>query len=169
MSLKIRPARPGEAPLVLGLVRELAAYEHLEREVEATDALIDAALFGERPNTFCDIAEWAGEPVGLALGFLNCSTFRGRNGFYLEDLYVRPAHRGRGIGRAILAHLARKCVDNGWARLEWSVLDWNAPAIRFYQSCGAIVMPDWRICRLTGEALAAMAGPGETRRVSEFL
>lgn len=156
MSLKIRPARPGEAGLVLAFVRELAVYEHLEHAVVATDALIDAALFGPHPNTFCDIAEWRDEPVGLALGFLNFSTFRGRNGFYLEDLYVRPAHRGRGIGRAILAHLARKCTDNGWARLEWAVLDWNAPAIGFYQACGATVLTDWRICRLEGEALRGL-------------
>ena len=110
MPLNIRPARPGEAPLVLAFVRELAVYERLEHEVKATDADVDAALFGARPNTFCDIAEWDDEPVGFALWFLNFSTFRGRNGLYLEDLFVRPSHRGRGIGRAILMRLAQKCV-----------------------------------------------------------
>ena len=137
MPLNLRPARPGDAPLVLAFVRELAVYERLEHDVEATEADIDAALFGARPNAFCDIAEWDGEPVGFALWFLNFSTFRGRNGLYLEDVFVRPSHRSRGIGRAILMRLAQKCVENHWARLEWAVLDWNAPAIRFYQSCGA--------------------------------
>jgi GNAT superfamily N-acetyltransferase len=157
MPLCLRPARPGEAPLVLALVKELAVYERLEHDVEATEADIDAALFGARPNTFCDIAEWGDEPVGFALWFLNFSTFRGRNGLYLEDVFVRPSHRGRGIGGAILRRLAQKCVDNHWARLEWAVLDWNAPAIRFYESCGAKMMSDWRICRVSGEALQRLA------------
>ena len=157
MSLTLRPVRPGEAPLVLALIRELAEYERLAPQVEASEADIEAALFGESPNTFADIAEWSGEPIGFALWFLNFSSFRGRNGLYLEDLYVRPAFRGRGIGKAMLAHLARKCVDNGYARLEWAVLDWNAPAIGFYESHGAAVLPDWRICRVTGEALIRLA------------
>ena len=157
MPLSLRPARPGEAPLVLAFVKELAVYERLEHDVEATEAEIDAALFGARPNVFCDIAEWDDQPVGFALWFLNFSTFRGRNGLYLEDVFVRPSHRGRGIGRAILRRLALKCVENHWARLEWAVLDWNSPAIRFYESCGAQMMTDWRICRGGGEALQRLA------------
>jgi diamine N-acetyltransferase len=157
MPLSLRPARPGEARLVLGFIRELAVYERLAHEVEATEADIEAALFGANPNTFCDIAEWDNEPVGYALWFLNFSTFRGRNGLYLEDLFVRPSHRGRGIGRALLTRLAQKCVENRWAQLEWAVLDWNAPAIRFYESCGAKMMSDWRLCHVSGEALQRLA------------
>jgi GNAT superfamily N-acetyltransferase len=157
MSLTIRPARPGEAPLVLSFVRELAEYEKLAHEVDATEAMIDEALFGPRANVFCDIAEWNVEPVGFALWFLNFSSFRGRNGVYLEDIFVRPAHRGKGIGRALLRHLARRCVDNGWTRLEWAVLDWNAPSIEFYKAQGARLMDDWTICRVSGEALAHLA------------
>lgn len=108
MSLRIRPARPGDASLVLSLVRELADYEELAHEVDATEAMVDAALFGTAPRAFCDIAEWEGTPAGFALWFYNYSTFRGRHGIYLEDLYVRPAHRGRGIGKALLAGLARR-------------------------------------------------------------
>ena len=157
MSLVIRPAKKGEAALVLGFVNELAEYERLAHEVDATEALIDAALFGESPNVFCEIAEWNGEPVGFALWFLNFSTFRGRNGLYLEDLYVKPSHRGRGIGAAILSHLARRCVAEGWSRLEWSVLDWNEPAIAFYRAYGATLMNDWTTCRVSGEAIRALA------------
>jgi diamine N-acetyltransferase len=158
--LNIRPARPGDAGLVLGFVRELADYERLTHEVDATEATIDAALFSETPRVFCDIAEWDGEPVGFALWFLNFSSFRGRNGIYLEDIFVRPAHRGRGIGKALLRHLARRCAHEGWTRLEWSVLDWNRPSIAFYEAQGAVLMRDWTICRITGDALARLAGEG---------
>jgi GNAT superfamily N-acetyltransferase len=157
MSLTIRPARPGEAGLVLQFVRELAEYEKLEHEVEATEAMIDAALFGPNPRVFCDIAEWNGEPVGNALWFLNFSTFSGRSGIYLEDLFVRPASRGRGVGKALMVHLARRCVAQGWARFEWSVLDWNAPSIAFYKSIGAQLKEEWTICRVSGAALAKLA------------
>jgi GNAT superfamily N-acetyltransferase len=153
MNLAIRPARPGDAALVLGFVRELADYEKLSHEVDATVEMIDAALFGETPRTFCDIAEWDGEAVGFALWFLNFSSFRGRNGIYLEDIFVRPALRGRGIGKALLRHLAGRCVAEGWTRLEWSVLDWNEPSIRFYEAQGAELMREWTICRVSGEAL----------------
>jgi len=157
MSLTIRPACPGEAGLVLQFVRELAEYEKLTHEVEATEAMIDAALFGPSPRVFCDIAEWGGEPVGIALWFMIFSTFTGRSGLYLEDLFVRPALRGRGIGKGLMVHLAKRCVENGWARFEWSVLDWNAPSIAFYKSIGAQLKDDWTICRVSGAALATLA------------
>src|ERR1700738_599872 len=133
MSLIIRRARPDEAGLVLSLVRELAEYEKLLHEVEATEADIGAALFGSHPRLFCEIAEWKGEPAGFAVWFINFSTFSGRSGVYLEDLFVRPAHRGKGIGKALLAHLAKECVAKGVARLQWSVLGWNTPAVEFYK------------------------------------
>lgn len=157
MGLTIRPARPGDATLVLALVRELAEYERLAHAVDATAAAIDAALFAPSPRVFCDIAEWSGEPVGVALWFLNFSSFRGRNGIYLEDIFVRPAFRGRGIGKALLAGLARRCMAEGWTRLEWAVLDWNTPSIEFYKRQGAELLTEWTICRVTGEALARLA------------
>jgi len=156
-SLAIRPARPGEASLVFQFVRELAEYEKLEHEVQATEAMIDAALFGEQPRVFCDIAEWDGEPVGFAVWFLNFSTFSGRPGIYLEDIFVRPAFRGRGVGKALMVHLARKCVENGWARLQWSVLDWNTPSIEFYKSLGGVLLDEWTVVRVSGDALTRLA------------
>ena len=156
-SLAIRPARPGEASLVFQFVRELAEYEKLEHEVQATEAMIDAALFGEQPRVFCDIAEWDGEPVGFAVWFLNFSTFSGRPGIYLEDIFVRPAFRGRGVGRALMVHLARKCVENGWARMQWSVLDWNTPSIEFYKSLGGVLLDEWTVVRVSGDALTRLA------------
>ena len=157
MPLSIRPARPGDAALVFAFVRELAEYEKLSHEVAASEALIDAALFGAQPRVFCDIAEWDGAPVGNALWFLNFSTFTGRSGIYLEDLFVRPAFRGRGIGKALMVHLARRCVAEGWTRFEWAVLDWNAPSIAFYKSIGAQLKDEWTICRVSGDALARLA------------
>ncbi|UVO31263.1 GNAT family N-acetyltransferase [Bradyrhizobium arachidis] len=161
MSLVIRRARPGEAGLVLAFVRELAEYEKLRHELEATEADIAEALFSDNPLLFCDIAEWNAEPVGFAVWFLNFSTFSGRHGIYLEDLFVRPSHRGKGIGKALLVHLARECVANGWSRLQWSVLDWNTPSIEFYKSLGAVMMDDWTLCRVTGDALTNLAGKAE--------
>jgi len=157
MSLTIRRARSDEAGLVYTFVRELAEYEKLSHEVAATEADIAEALFGDSPVLFCDIAEWEGEPAGFAVWFVNFSTFSGRHGIYLEDLFVRPALRGKGIGKALLMHLARQCVANGWSRLQWAVLDWNAPSIEFYKSLGAVMMDEWTICRLSGEALARLA------------
>jgi GNAT superfamily N-acetyltransferase len=157
MTLIIRPARPDEAGLVLSLVRELAEYEKLLHEVEATEAGIAAALFGAHPLLFCEIAEWKGEPAGFAIWFVNFSTFSGRPGIYLEDLFVRPAQRGHGIGKALLVHLAKQCVANGWGRLQWAVLDWNTPSIEFYKSLGAVMMNEWTICRVDGAALTALA------------
>jgi diamine N-acetyltransferase len=158
MSFTIRRARSDEAGLVFTFVRELADYEKLSHEVEATEADIAEALFGESPVLFCDIAEWDGEPAGFAAWFVNFSTFSGRPGIYLEDLFVRPALRGKGIGKALLVHLAKQCVANGWSRLQWAVLDWNTPSIEFYKSLGAVMMDEWTICRLSGEALTRLAG-----------
>jgi len=157
MSLLIRRARPGEAGLVLSLVRELAGYEKLLHEVEATEADLEAALFDANPRLFCDIAEWNGEVAGFAVWFINFSTFSGRSGIYLEDLFVRPVQRGKGIGKALLSHLAETCVANGWSRLQWAVLDWNTPSIGFYKSLGAELMDGWTVCRVDGPALTALA------------
>lgn len=157
MTTAIRAATAADTALIFDLIRELAEYEKLSHAVDATPAMIADALFGETPRLFCAIAEWNGEAAGLAVWFLNFSTFRGRHGIYLEDLFVRPAFRGRGLGRALMAHLARRCVDEGYARFEWSVLDWNAPSIAFYETIGAQVLPDWKICRMSGEALASFA------------
>jgi len=157
MSLVIRPAQPGEAGLVLQFVRELAEYEKLPHEVAATEAMLDSALFGEKARVFCDFAEWDGQAVGFALWFLNFSTFSGRAGIYLEDLFVRPEHRGKGIGKALMIHLAARCAENGWARFQWSVLDWNTPSIDFYKSLGAVLLDDWTVCRVSGDALARLA------------
>jgi diamine N-acetyltransferase len=158
MSPSIRRARPHEAALVLAFIRELAAYEKLSHEMEATEEMIANALFGDHPQLHCAIAEWNGEPAGFAVWFVNFSTFSGRHGIYLEDLYVRPSHRGRGLGKALLVHLAKECVDKGWSRLQWAVLDWNAPSIAFYKSLGAEMMDDWTLCRVTGSALSRLAG-----------
>ena len=157
MSLTIRRARPDEAGLVFSLVRELADYEKLLHEVQASEADIAEALFGANPRLYCDIAEWNGEPAGFAVWFVNFSTVAGRHGIYLEDLFVRPALRGKGIGKALLVHLAKQCLANGWSRLQWAVLDWNAPSIAFYKSLGAEMMDEWTICRVSGEALSALA------------
>jgi len=157
MSVSIRRARPGEAGLVMSFIRALADYEKLAHEVEATEAMIDIALFGREPRLFCDVAEWNGEAVGFAVWFINFSTFSGRSGIYLEDLFVKPEHRGKGLGKALLVHLAKTCVDNGWSRLQWSVLDWNTPSIEFYQSLGAVLMDEWTICRVGGPDLTALA------------
>ncbi len=159
MTLLVRPAAPTDAALVLALIRELADYERLANEVDATEAMIAAALFGSNPRAFCDIAEWEGEPAGFALWFYNFSTFRGRHGIYLEDLFVRPAYRGHGIGTALFTHLAERCAAEGLPRLEWSVLDWNEPAIGFYRSLGAVPQDAWTTFRVDGEALRELGRP----------
>jgi len=160
VTVAIRPAKPGEAGLVVGFIAALAEYEKLSHEMEATEAQVDAALFSDAPKAFCDIAEVDGRPVGFALWFYNFSTFVGRHGIYLEDLFVIPEARGSGAGKALLSGLARRCVEEGLGRLEWSVLDWNAPAIGFYDSMGADAMDGWTVRRLHGEALAKLAGKG---------
>ena len=156
----VRPAVPADAPLIAELVRELAAYERLAHEAAATEADFAAVLFGPAPRVFCDIAEVGGEPVGMALWFYSFSTFLSRHGLYLEDLYVRPHARGAGAGRALLSRLARRCREEGLGRLEWSVLDWNAPALGFYRALGAEGMDGWTVHRLAGPALAQLAGEG---------
>ncbi|WP_237479587.1 GNAT family N-acetyltransferase [Lichenibacterium dinghuense] len=158
MTISTRPAAPADAALIHALVLELAAYERLAHEVRSTPGDFAAALFGDAPRAFCDIAELDGQGAGLALWFYNFSTFEGRHGIYLEDLYVRPEHRGRGLGRALLERLARRCRDEGLKRLQWSVLDWNEPSIDFYRGLGAEMMDDWTGCRVTGDALARLAG-----------
>ena len=157
MSLSIRRARPEDSREIFALIRELAEYERLSHEVEATEAMIADALFSDSPRLYCEIAEWKGEVAGFAVWFVNFSTFSGRFGIYLEDLFVRPQFRGNGIGKALLADLARTCVENGWSRLQWSVLDWNAPSIAFYKSLGAVMMDEWTLCRVSGPALDALA------------
>ena len=154
----VRPAVPSDAPLVYALVRELADYEKLLHEVKASEAALEAILFGPDPKAFCDIVEVAGAPVGFALWFYNVSTFEGRHGLYLEDLYVQPAARGCGAGKALLRRLAERCREEGLARLEWAVLDWNAPTIAFYDRLGAAAKSEWIIRRLSGQALADLAG-----------
>jgi GNAT superfamily N-acetyltransferase len=156
-ALIIRDAAPADALLVLGMIRDLADYERRLHEVEATPDTISAALFERNPKVFCEIAEMRGQPVGFALWFYTFSTFRGRHGMYLEDLYVSREARGRGVGKRLLAYLARRCVREGLARLEWSVLDWNESAIGFYRAQGAELQSDWTMCRLSGTALWRLA------------
>ncbi|WP_343699345.1 GNAT family N-acetyltransferase [Caulobacter sp.] len=158
MSVNVRPATPADASLIHQFIRDLAEYEKLLDAVEASEADTAAALFGDNPRAFADIAEIDGQPVGFALWFYNYSTFVGRHGIYLEDLFVRPAARGSGAGKALLANLAKRCVVEGLGRLEWSVLDWNAPSIAFYDSLDAAAMNEWITRRLTGDALKKLAG-----------
>lgn len=154
----VREARPADAPLIHAFIRELAEYEKLVDAMTASPADIAGLLFGPNPRAFCEIAEADGTPVGFSLWFYNVSTFVGRLGIHLEDLYVRPSARGLGAGKALLARLARRCVEEGLGRLEWQVLDWNAPAIAFYDSLQAEANPEWITRRLTGDALARLAG-----------
>ena len=157
MALEIVPATADDVPVILRLITELAAYEKLETEVVATEADLQRWLFGDRPVAEVILGREDEQTVGFALFFHNFSTFLGRPGIYLEDLFVVAEARGRGVGRALLTRLAAIAVERGCGRLEWSVLDWNAPAVGFYQRMGARVMDEWRICRLTGEALARVA------------
>ena len=160
MTIAIRAAREDDAPLIFDLVRELAIYEKLADTVDATADDIATALFGKEPRLFCDIAEWNGEAAGFAVWFLNFSTFRGRHGIYLEDLFVEPEHRGKGFGKALLQTLAQRCISEGLARLERSVLDWNEPSIAFYKGLGAELMDEWTICRVSDRSLWRLAGHG---------
>ena len=153
----IRPARAADIPAIHQMIRDLAEYERSLPEVSATEDDLRAALLGGHPSLFAHVAEEDGQVAGFALWFLNYSTWLGRHGIYLEDLYVRPERRGQGHGRALLAELARICVDRGYGRLDWSVLDWNSPTRRFYESVGAVTVDEWVIYRLTGPALHALA------------
>lgn len=155
---QIRPATPADVALILRLVRELAEFEREPDAVEATEDMLAVALFGERPAAEAVIAELDGAPVGFALFFQNFSTWTGRPGIYLEDLYVTPAARGSGTGTALLRHLAGIALDRGCGRFEWAVLDWNEPAINFYRAMGAVGMDEWRVQRVAGDALVKLAG-----------
>ncbi len=158
MSIRIRSATKEDVPVVAELIRGLARYEKLEHEVVMTEDLLAAGLFGERPYAEVVLAVDEDRPVGFALFFHNFSTFLGRPGIYLEDLFVVPDERGSGVGRNLLEHLARLAVDRGCGRLEWAVLDWNRDAIAFYERLGARPNSDWTVYRLTGEALTTLAG-----------
>ncbi len=157
MTLSIRAAAPADLPLIAQFIRDLADYEKLAGDVRFDEAKLGENLFGPRPYAEVVIGELNGSPQGFALFFHNFSTFEGRPGLYLEDLFVRPAARGSGLGKALLAHLAKLCTQRDCARLEWSVLDWNEPAIGFYQSLGAKLMDEWTVMRVDGDALTTLA------------
>ena len=156
-SYTLRPAQAADVAAIVGLIGELAEFEHLTHLLAVTPESLHPHLFGPRPVAEAVVAEVAGTVVGFALFFTNFSTFLAKPGLYLDDLYVQPAHRSAGIGEALLKHLGALAVARDYGRFEWSVLDWNDNAIRFYRRMGATVMPDWRICRVTGDALAAFA------------
>ena len=153
----IREAQKSDAPAIYRLIHELAEYERAPHEVVATLADIERTLFGENPTAFCHVAEHDGEVVGIAIWFLNYSTWLGQPGIYLEDLYVKPACRGQGFGLALMKELARICVERGYQRFQWWVLDWNEPSINFYRSIGAVAMDEWTVYRLSGDALERFA------------
>lgn len=155
--LIVRSATPADVPTLFDLIKQLAEYEKLSSAVTGDPISLEVHLFGYRPFVEAILAEWMGETVGFALFFPNYSTFLTKPGIYLEDLFVLPEHRGKGIGKALLGYVARLAIDRDCGRLEWSVLDWNEPAIGFYQRMGASVLPDWRICRVTGENLTNLA------------
>jgi GNAT superfamily N-acetyltransferase len=153
----LRAAEPRDVAAIVGLIRELAEFERLTHLLRVTPETLRPHLFGDKPVVECVVGELGGEVVAFALFFTNFSTFLAKPGLYLEDLYVKPEHRGRGLGRALLEHLGALAVQRDYGRFEWSVLDWNEHAIRFYKGMGATVMPEWRICRVTGEALQNFA------------
>jgi GNAT superfamily N-acetyltransferase len=165
--LKLRDATPKDVPLMLEYVRELAEYERAAEKVVARTEDLERHLFGERPVAFAVMAEWDEAPAGWAIWFYNFSTWEGRPGLYLEDLYVRPAFRGRGVGKALLQHLAAVALERGCTRYVWQVLDWNTPSLEFYEAMGASVLREWLSCRVEGDALRRLAegapladGPG---------
>ena len=157
--LDIRPAVAADAALIVHFIAALAAYEKLGHEARATEADILRDLFGPEPKVFCEIAELDGRPVGFTLWFYTYSTFQGRHGIWLEDLFVDPAMRGKGIGKALLVNLARRCVAEGLGRFEWWVLDWNEPSIDFYKSQGGVMQDEWTKVRVDGEALRKLGAP----------
>lgn len=158
MTLSIRPATRADLPLIAQFIRDLAAYEKLSHEVRFDEAVLGDRLFGARPYAEVIIGEIDGTPQGFALFFHNFSTFEGRPGIYLEDLFVRPEARGSGLGKALLQHLAKLAVERDCARLEWWVLDWNEPSIGFYKGLGAKLMDEWTVMRVDGDALSQLAG-----------
>lgn len=160
MTIAIRAATPSDLPLIAALIRELAEYERFSSEVRFDEASLGGHLFGARPMAEVEIGELNGSPQGFALFFHNFSTFEGKPGIYLEDLFVRPDARGAGLGKALLARLAHLAIERGCARLEWSVLDWNAPSIGFYRTLGARTLNEWMMMRLDGDALASLGGGG---------
>lgn len=162
MAIEIRIARASDTALILGFIRDLAEYEKLAHEVVADEAQLRATLFGARPAAEVLIAEVDGAAVGFALFFTNYSTFLGKPGIYLEDLFVRPAARSHGVGRALMVKLAKLCIERDYGRFEWAVLDWNEPALKFYRSLGAQPQTEWTVQRLTGDALATLANPSTT-------
>ncbi|MDX6379845.1 MAG: hypothetical protein QOI57_869 [Rubrobacteraceae bacterium] len=157
--MEIRIATEADVPLILSFIKELAGYERLSHEVSATEDLLRKSLFGERQGAEVVVGYRGDEPAGFALFFHNFSTFLGRPGIYLEDLYVKPELRGQGVGRSMLAYLAKLAKERDCGRLEWSVLDWNEPAIKLYKSIGAVPMDEWTVYRLTGKALDELAAP----------
>ncbi|MCR2815259.1 GNAT family N-acetyltransferase [Microbacterium jiangjiandongii] len=154
----LRAARPGDEPGILARIRDLAVYEREPDAVQNTDSALRESLFGAEPRVFAHVVERAGEIAGIAIWFLTYSTWTGRHGIWLEDLYVQEAHRGRGYGKALIASLAAVCVERGYSRLEWTVLDWNEPSIAFYRALGAQPQDEWTTQRLTGEPLRALGG-----------
>ena len=155
--MNIRRATIADGDAILALIRDLAEYELELEAVEATVETLAATLFGDQPTAYCDLVEVDGEVVGLAIWFLNFSTWQAKYGIYLEDLFVRPSHRGQGFGHALLKHLAQTCVENGYGRFQWSVLDWNQPAIDFYTQLGAEAIDEWTVYRVSGNALTELA------------
>ena len=155
--MNIRPAKTSDIDEILALIYELALYEKAPEEAKATKSQIMESFFSDNPKVFCEIVEVGGEIAGLAIWFLNYSTWQGKHGIYLEDLFVRPQFRGRGIGKALLKYLAQICVDRGYGRFQWWVLDWNEPSIEFYKALGAIAMDEWTVYRVTGDALTELA------------
>jgi GNAT superfamily N-acetyltransferase len=155
--MHVRNASPSDLSDITAMIKELAVYENLEQEAIATDGDIAHALFGDGSHVSCHLVEVDGEAVGFALWFLNYSTFHGAPGLYLEDLYVKESHRGRGLGTALMVELARLCVERGYTRFQWWVLNWNSPSIAFYESVGAVPMDEWTVYRLSGDALTSFA------------
>jgi GNAT superfamily N-acetyltransferase len=151
--MRIRPAKKEEVGIVLQLIHDLALYEKAPNEVEATERELLQTIFSSDPKVFCDLVEVDGEIVGMAIWFLNYSTWQGKHGIYLEDLFIKPEYRGRGYGKALLRHLAKICDERGYGRFQWWVLDWNSPAIEFYRSLGAVAMDEWTVYRVSGQAL----------------
>ena len=151
--MKIRPARQEEVGIVLQLIHDLAVYEKAPNEVEATEKELLETFFTSDPKVFCDLVEVDGEIAGMAIWFLNYSTWQGKHGIYIEDLFIKPEYRSRGYGKALLKHLAKICDDKGYGRFQWWVLDWNSPAIEFYRSLGAVAMDEWTVYRVSGAPL----------------